>query len=196
MFREVGETKDISLDEMIEHYQKHIDDFQVPTRARWEQVTIRFDRVPTKFEAGEAISKMGNELFFGAPFKAVAQRSSHGPNAEEGGYYDWKQWGDFSISREINEAVFSLPPGELSGIIEDAEGLHIVRVIERQQEHVIPFSDAQVAIKQDIQAERRTKEIGAYLAKLQEQIPIWTIYDPPDTEQIANPPGGRNSFSR
>ena len=196
MFQEVGNAKDISLDEMIEFYEKHIDDFKVPTRARWEQVTIRFDRFSTKFEAGQELARIGNELFFGAPFKAVAKRSSHGPNAEEGGYHDWTQWGDFSISREINEAVFSLPVGELSGIIADAEGLHIVRVIEQQNEHVTSFKDAQGTIKKSIEAERRTKEITAYLAKLQEQIPVWTIYDPPESEQLAKPTSGPNRYSR
>ncbi|MBP90404.1 MAG: hypothetical protein CMJ64_27475 [Planctomycetaceae bacterium] len=196
MFQEVGDQKGVSLDAMIEYYEKHVEDFRVPTRARWEQVTIRFDRFSTKFEAGEGIAKIGNELFYGRPFKAIAQRSSHGANAEEGGYQDWTQWGDFSVSREINKAVFSLPVGELSQIIEDAEGLHIVRVIEQQQEHVIPFIEAQVSIKKSIQGERRGKEIGEYLAKLQDQIPVWTIYDQPESEQLANPPADPNRFSR
>ena len=60
----------------------------------------------------------------------------------------------------------------------------------------VPFADAQVSIKKSIQAEVRTKEIGDYLAKLQDQIPVWTIYDPPESEQLANPPPAPDRFSR
>ncbi len=189
MYKEARSTAEVTYDDMVTYYQEHLDDFRVPTRARWEQITVKFDRFPTKFAAGEAISKIGNELFYGAPFKQVAKRSSHGDKASEGGYHDWTEWGSFTISREINEAIFSIQPGELSYIIEDAEGLHIVRVVERQDTHVIPFADAQVKIKERINGDRRSEAITKYLVDIQDRIPVWTVYDQPESsEQIANPP--------
>lgn len=188
MYREARSTAEVTYDDMVAYYQDNLNDFRVATRARWEQITVKFDQFPTKFAAGEAIAKLGNELFYGAPFAAVAKRSSQGDKASEGGYHDWTDWGDFKISREINEAVFSIKSGELSDIIVDTEGLHIVRVIERQDAHVIPFADAQVKIKERIQGDRRTEAINKYLADLQDRIPVWTVYDEPDAqEQIANP---------
>ncbi|MEO8493953.1 MAG: peptidyl-prolyl cis-trans isomerase [Planctomycetota bacterium] len=189
MYKEARSTAEVTYDDMVEYYQGHVDDFRVATRARWEQITVKFDSFPTKFATGEAIAQIGNELFFGANFKQVAKRSSHGDKASEGGYHDWTDWGDFKISREINEAVFSIEPGELSYIIEDAEGLHILRVTERQETHVIPFADAQLKIKERIQADRRSEAITKYLAEIQNRIPVWTIHDQPEaSEQIANPP--------
>jgi parvulin-like peptidyl-prolyl isomerase len=188
MYKEARSTDEVTYDDMVTYYQDHVDDFRVPTRARWEQITVKFDRFPTKFAAGEEISRIGNELFYGAQFKQVAKRSSHGTKASEGGYHDWTEWGSFKVSREINEAVFSIQPGELSYIIEDAEGLHIVRVIERQDTHVIPFADAQLKIKERINADRRSEAITKYLADIQDRIPVWTVYDQPESqEQIANP---------
>ena len=188
MYKEARSTAEVTYDDMVVYYQDNLDDFRVATRARWEQITVKFDQFPTKFAAGEAISKLGNELFYGSPFKQLAKKHSHGDKASDGGYHDWTDWGDFKISREINEAVFSIPPGELSQIIEDTEGLHIVRVVERQEAHVIAFADAQVKIKERIQGDRRTEAINKYLANLQERIPVWTAEDGPDAqEQIANP---------
>ncbi|MCA9120167.1 MAG: peptidylprolyl isomerase [Planctomycetaceae bacterium] len=188
MYKQARSTAEVTYDDMVTYYQEHIDDFRVATRARWEQITIKFNEFPTKFDAGEEIAKVGNELFYGAPFKQVAKRHSHGDKASEGGYHDWTDWGDFKISREINEAVFSITPGELSYIIEDTEGLHIVRVIERQDAHVIPFADAQVTIKERIQGDRRNEVINKYLADLQDRIPVWTIHDESGSqEQIAKP---------
>ncbi len=77
----------------------------------------------------------------------------------------------------------------MSYIIEDAEGLHIVRVVERQDTHVIPFADAQVKIKERINGDRRSEAITKYLVDIQDRIPVWTVYDQPESEeQIANPP--------
>ena len=60
--------------------------------------------------------------------------------------------------------VTTVPPGHnkvatLFGEVQDqpyAEGLHIVRVIERQEAHVIPFADAQITIKDRIRGDRRS----------------------------------------
>lgn len=189
MYKEARSTAEVTYDDMVTYYQDNLDDFQVSTRARWEQITIKLDQFSTKFEAGEAIAKVGNELFYGAPFKQVAKRRSQGDKASEGGYHDWTEEGSFKVSREINEAVFSIPPGELSQIIKDAEGLHIVRVIEREEAHRIPFTDAQLKINERIRGDRRSAAINRYLAELQERIPVWTIYDEPkSSEQTANPP--------
>lgn len=193
MYQAARSTAEVTYDEMVDYYQKNLDKFQVPNRARWEQISIHFDQHPTKFAAGQAIEKIGNELFFGAPFKQVAKRSSHGEQANEGGYHDWTEHGSFKISREINKAVFSIDLGELSEIIEDAEGLHIIRVLERQEAHVVPFADAQVKIKDRIHGLRRSEAINKYLAELQERIPVWTIYDKPaPAEQLAKPPRTNN----
>jgi parvulin-like peptidyl-prolyl isomerase len=193
MYSKAREVKEVTYDDMVTYYQENIDDFRVATRARWEQITVRFDAFPTKFACGDEIAKLANEVFYGAPFQAVAKRSSGGSQAQDGGYHDWTDWGDFNISREINDAVFSLPTGKLSQIIEDPEGLHIVRVMERQDAHVIPFIDAQATITEQVEAKRRTKAINEYLARIQDEIPVWTIYDDPEeTEQIANPPRTRD----
>jgi PPIC-type PPIASE domain len=188
MYQHARSTAEVTYDEMVSYYQESIDDFKVPTRARWEQITIAFDEFPTKFAAGAAIAKVGNELFFGVPFEQVAKRSSHGDKANKGGYHDWTELGSFKISREINDAVFSIDIDSLSNIIEDLEGMHIIRVIEREETHVIPFADAQTKIKEKIRGLRRSEAISEYLADLQEQIPVWTIYDEPEAaEQIADP---------
>ena len=101
----------------------------------------------------------------------MAKRSSQGPNAEQGGYHDWTEMGDLSLSRAINEAVFSLPVQQMSGIIEDFEGLHIIRVIERTEAHLIPFTEAQVEIKEKL-SEKRNKAIAEYIVRLRSPTPV------------------------
>lgn len=193
LFKKVGSPREATYNEMVQYYQDHLEDFAVPLRARWEQITIRFDHYGTKYEAGEAIARIGNELFFGAPFAATAKRVSQGSDAEKGGYHDWTSWGDLRISHAINEKVFTININELSRIIEDAEGLHIIRVLERQDAHYVDFNDAQATIRKEIHTQRRNEAINEYLAKLKTEIPVWSIYDDSrPAEQVAAPPSGNN----
>jgi parvulin-like peptidyl-prolyl isomerase len=123
---------------------------------------------------------------------------SQGPNAGNGGYHDWTEWGSFAVSRELNEAIFSLPVQQLSGIIEDAEGLHIIRVLERSETHMIPFTEAQIDIKQKLVVEKRGKSVGEYINRLQKRTPIWTIYDQDEvtTRTAESSPARRDSANR
>ncbi|HJN09021.1 MAG TPA: peptidylprolyl isomerase [Pirellulaceae bacterium] len=182
--------------EMLDFYNKRLDQFQVPDRAQWEQLTIRFDRFNSKDECRAAINAMGNEVWLGgARFDAVAKRSSQGTQAQEGGFHDWTEWGDLEVSREIQQAAFSFPPGELSPVIEDAEGLHIIRVIDRAEAHITPFTESQTAIKNKLQGQKRSVEITEFVAKLRKQTPIWTIYDDvgSDERRVADPSARPNA---
>ena len=98
-----------------------------------------------------------------------------GFRAGEGGQHDWVTRGALA-SRDIENALFVLPVGKLSRIISDESGVHIVKVLERVEDGVTAFTDAQGEIKQKIVKRRRKDEIDAYLQtdkgqhKLKEEI--------------------------
>jgi parvulin-like peptidyl-prolyl isomerase len=173
--RKLNLNPEITHDQILAYYREHIVEHQVPTRARWEQLTLLFSRFRTKEEAGEMIAKLGNQLVWGGTqFFSVAQKYSQEKNAEKGGYHDWTTLGDLRISKELSNAIFSIPLNELSEIIVDDEGLHIIRVLEREQAHVIPFMKAQVDIKENLRVETVNKSYNECVAKLREITPIWT----------------------
>ena len=181
LYKSIEFQPEVTHEEMLEDYRANQQEFQVATRARWEQLSARFDKFPEQGSLRPGHRRNGQRSRLGrAPFWAVAKRRSQGPNAEQGGYQDWKAMGDLSLSRAINEAVFSLPVQQMSGIIEDFEGLHIIRVIERTEAHLIPFTEAQVEIKEKLQQKKRSEEIAAYIVRLRSRTPIWTIYDGED----------------
>ena len=106
----------------------------------------------------------------------MAQRQSQGADASEGGYHDWTTRGSLA-SEAIDQAIFTLPAGRLSERLEDSEGFHIVRVIERIEAGRVPFEQAQVDIKETLRKERVKEQIMAYVDKLKQQIPVWTAFD-------------------
>jgi parvulin-like peptidyl-prolyl isomerase len=124
------------------------------------------------------LAAMGNEVLGGRPFVEVAKDRSEGPAASQGGLYDWTRQGSLA-AKKLDEAVFSLPVGELSAIIEDGEMLRIVRVVERKPAGRTPFLEAQVGIRDQLLMERRQAAANEYLAKLRARTPVWTVFDDP-----------------
>jgi parvulin-like peptidyl-prolyl isomerase len=174
--------KEVSHNEMVEYYQAHRKDYEQPARVRWEQLRTHFERFPSKEAAYARLAEMGNDVLRGVPWDQVARASSHGATAKEGGRRDWTTQGSLT-SQVLNQALFSLPPGAPSPILEDERGFHIVRVVERQEAGCTPFRDAQLKIKEQIEKERREKAVQEYYAKLRKETLVWTVFDDPQTAQ-------------
>jgi peptidyl-prolyl cis-trans isomerase C len=77
----------------------------------------------------------------------------------------------------LDRALFELPIGQLSPIIEDETGYHIIRVLERHPAGRTPFTEVQKEIKKKLQEEKRKAAFAEYVARLRREIPVWTIYD-------------------
>jgi parvulin-like peptidyl-prolyl isomerase len=176
----------VTHQEMLDYYEEHAEKYALPASARWEQLSIRFDRAASRQEAYERMARMGNEIVLGgAPFWAVAQRDSHDIQAEQGGVHDWTTQGSLA-SKTLDQAIFSLPVGQMSDMIEDARGVHIIRVLERREAGRVPFTEAQVEIKKKIQGQKRQKQFEEYTERLRREIPVWTIYDEEEEETPGN----------
>jgi hypothetical protein len=98
--------------------------------------------------------------------------------------FDWTSAGSLA-SKRLDEAVFSLPIGQLSAIIEDEPSpnladqaaLHIIRVVERRDAGRTPFLEAQVGIRETLVMERQRKATDDYLRKLRERTPVWSVFE-------------------
>jgi parvulin-like peptidyl-prolyl isomerase len=176
VFKNINTKPEVTHQEMLDYYEEHAADYAVPAKVKFEILTIKFASFPSKGEAYNAIAAMGNEVYFGAPFNAVARKSSQEPNADKGGFYDWTNQGSLA-STAIDQALFTLEPGKLSQIIEDDRGFHIVRVIERSDAGSVSFLEAQKAIKEDIIARKRDADYKEFLTSLSKGTKVWTIYD-------------------
>ncbi len=174
--QQVRPNTDISHDEMLAYYHAHAAEFERPARARWEQLTVRVSKYSSREEARAALAEMGNLVLHGVPLAEVAKERSDGPTAARGGLRDWTSRG--SLTAEIlDRAIFGLPVGELSPILEEDKLMHIVRVVERHEAKRTPFGEAQAEIREKIRKQRETAAREAFLASLRRQIPVWTVFD-------------------
>jgi len=162
--------------EMIAWYQNHLAEYEYPAKVRFEQLTVKVTASRPRGQAWTTLAAMGNEVMQGKPFADIARTHSEGPTALTGGAFDWTTKGSL-VSKVVNEAVFTLPVGQMSAILDDGSSLHIVRVIERIDAGRTPFIEAQVAIRDKLQDERRKREMDEYLATVRGRTPVWTVYD-------------------
>ena len=122
-------------------------------------------------------------------FRGAVGRSGQGPverarRPATGGVRDWTTKGSLA-SEQVDRALFGLPVGQLSPIIESKSGYHIIRVTERQEPTRTPFLEAQKEVSEKIRQERTRKQYGEYVTRVRKQFPVWTIFDGPSAKPKA-----------
>lgn len=170
----VPEQPKILLAELRSEYDGKLEDWERPARAKWRQLTVRFDKHANRAEAEQKIVDMGNSIFLGgASFEAVAKQSSEGFTADKGGVHDWTVQGSLK-SEKLDQAIFSIGLRGLSNIIEDEVGFHIIEVLEREEAHRLSFEDAQKDLKERLQKEKRERLVKEIQDKAMAEMPIWS----------------------
>jgi parvulin-like peptidyl-prolyl isomerase len=204
LFQQVKtDKKEITHEQMLKYYYDHLADYDVSAKARWEQLMVRVDKDMGRDAARRKLGQMGNDVLRGVSFAEVAKAHSDGPTAGDGGRFDWTSRGSLS-SKVLDDALFGLPLGRLSQMLEDERGMYIVRVIERSDAGRKTFGEMQGEIKKAIekrQEETHREQRTEYLARLKREIPVWTIFDgiaAADATQAAyqettNPGAGRSA---
>jgi parvulin-like peptidyl-prolyl isomerase len=165
---------EVSLAELREYYDQHLIEFQVTAKARWEQLTVRFDRVSDRQAARKLIAEMGNKVVYGAPLADIAAQYSQHSGPKDGGDQGWITQGSLA-AKSLDQAIFEIPLNELSEIIETPYGFHIVRVLERNEAGQKPFRDAQVEIKRKLVQAKKEKRFEEYVTKLRRDIAIEVV---------------------
>lgn len=179
VMRETHDESEITHEEMLAYYYENAAKYDREASVEWLQLTVRFDRVASKQQAYEQIAWMGNQVMQGADWAEIAKAHSSGPTASEGGRRAATTQGSL-VSQVLDEALFGLPVDTMSPILTDAQGYHIVKVLERTPAGRVPFTDVQNEITEKIREQRRQALREKYLAKLKDNPKVWTIFDDPE----------------
>ena len=183
----VPDRYEIARQELVDYYRKNQTDWDVPARAKWQQITIRFDKHDYDRAAVERrIKELGDEVFLGGKaFEAVAKQFSEGYSADEGGYYDWTNQGSLK-SKPLDKAIFSIPLGRMSQVITDEIGMHIIVVHERSEKHTKAFTEAQQEIRETLSEQRRNEELAEFRSKILARTPVWSLWPDDLKDKVKN----------
>jgi parvulin-like peptidyl-prolyl isomerase len=202
---EVEFDETVKHEELLDYYHQHLDEYKFPAKAQFEELRVDFAKHRDKEEAWRLICELGNQVSRGADWAELAKARSEGLHADKGGRYDWISKGSLR-SAPLDEAVFSLPIGQSSKVVEDDRGYSIVRVVDRNEAGVTSFEDAQVGIRDKIKAKRKADAQAVVLKKFFEghRSVIWTAFDGTslsgrpleDAPQTASRPGSADQPRR
>ncbi len=185
--------------DLIARYFANAEQYDRPARVKWEELMVKFSSYPSGQAARNAVAELGNQVWpqyqaaAGKPepvFTEVAKQKSEGFTAAKGGVHDWTSAGALR-DQQIDAALFSLPVGTMSPILESELGYHIVRVLEREQAGRTPFDEVQDDLRAEIKSERGAKQTEEFIKSLRQQARVWTVFTGDTTaEAFLKPPGG------
>jgi parvulin-like peptidyl-prolyl isomerase len=91
---------------------------------------VRIGEQRSEAQAQQLMSEIQAQLRRGSAFEEVAERYSEDPYARQGGHMGWVSKGQ--LRPELDDAIFTAPPGQVSEPIPSPLGLHLVLVHERR----------------------------------------------------------------
>jgi parvulin-like peptidyl-prolyl isomerase len=109
----------------------------------------------------------------GEDFAALAKEFSEDPGSKDnGGLYE-----DFArgtMVKPFEDAAFSIPVGQISGIVETAYGYHIIQVVGRKKE-TRPLNEVRAEIEERLKQGKQNGAFEAYMARLKEKAGFKTV---------------------
>ncbi len=118
-----------------------------------------------KTEARERARGLRLEAENGADFGALAREHSDDPGSASSG-------GDLGLVVEgrtvpaFEAALSALEPGELSGVVETPFGFHVIQMIERQDDRLVPFEEASGPIRDLLLQQEQQARTAAFIDDL------------------------------
>ena len=163
--------------DVLKFYHEHKENYAIPARAKWEQIRLSYEKNGGKEGATEQAAKVLERLENGEEFAALAKECSDGPTAaSRGGMRPWTTAGTLK-DKELEQALFEQPEGEIGQPIETESSIEIVRVIERTPKGYTPFPMVQDEIKTQIKNDLMQKSTKALIKNLRDKATIDPLLD-------------------
>jgi parvulin-like peptidyl-prolyl isomerase len=168
--RDIKSKVAVTDEEIGEYYRKHREDYDGKEAARIRQILLLLPKeenpaAKEKLRAdADAIHK---RLLNGEPFEPLSAKFSQGPAAAEGGDIGYIEKG--MIHSEVEDAAFSLPLNQISGVIESSVGFHIVQVVDRRGAGIKAIENVREEIREKIDREKMEKKFGEWLVELRKK---------------------------
>lgn len=143
MLKEKG--RKVGLAEIRDYYDKHPEEFELPDKVKWQHIFISAAKHPAPKAAYEYTQALWKKAADGEDFTALSKQYDEGFAKMQNGF-GTGELRDKIQPPDIEEAIWALKPGQISGILQTPTGWHIVKVVERNYSGVMPF-DAKVQNK-------------------------------------------------
>jgi peptidyl-prolyl cis-trans isomerase C len=177
-FQDPGASTDVPDADVQKYYDEHLEEYVRPRRVRAAAIVLEApqgsaDRAKKLAAAQKAVARLKADgkrdpLAFA---QLVSELSDDAATKASGGDLQFKSREELerAYSKELADAVFSLKPGETSGVVQSAKALYVVRFTGEQPELNRTFEQVKPQIANKLSREKKTKDFDEWLKQLREQ---------------------------
>ena len=164
-------ARKVTDEEVQAAYSTEVQNAQYEVRARHIFIPVAQSATPAQQAAAEARANAAlHRIKAGETFALVAREMSEGPTAKQGGDLGYFRRG--LMLPAIEQAAFSLKPGEVSPVIRTGSGYHLVTVEDRRPIPPKPLADVKEELRSRLASDSIFKERENYLATLRKTAQI------------------------
>ena len=160
----------VSDQEIGEYYDQHRAEYEGREAVRIKQILLlispdsgRAATAKLKEDAG----KIHKRALGGESFDSLAAKYSQGPAAAQGGDVGFIEKG--GMIPEIEAAAFSLPPNQISSVIQSSVGFHIIKVIDKRGAGHKPITVVREEIKSKLEDEKLEKKYDEWITSVRKR---------------------------
>lgn len=168
--QEVAPKINVTPSEIQAYYDAHKKDFEEPEQVRLSEILIPTPNPDDAAQVATAEKQADNiedRLKAGADFATLAKADSSGPTAAEGG--DLGEYKRGALPKVMEDATFSLKPGQWTQPIRTRQGWLILEVTQHQDAGQQPLAAVQDQIQQAVGMEKMQPALRAYLTQLRNE---------------------------
>jgi peptidyl-prolyl cis-trans isomerase D len=166
--QEPGGTPQVSEAEIQQYYDQHLNDYKVDEQVKVRHILIKVDQGADAKADAAAKAKAEDilkQLKAGGNFADLAKKYSDDPGSKD-------QAGELGFLKrgatvpEFDQAAFSLPVGQTSGLVKTKFGYHILQVEEKQTAHTRPLDEVKSTIVALLTRQKEGAQEQAYAEQL------------------------------
>ncbi|MBI4773736.1 MAG: peptidylprolyl isomerase [Deltaproteobacteria bacterium] len=176
--RDVIRNITVSDQEMHKYFDENPDFFTQPERYHTRHILVTMQKDwddAKKAEARKKIEDIKTRLDKGEDFAALAKEYSDCPSKDKGG--DLGSVSRGQMVKPFEDAVFSMKPGERSGVVETEFGLHLIEVLEIEPPGKVPYDTIKGQIEAFLKRQKTEQELELYVDRLEEKAKIERFLD-------------------
>jgi peptidyl-prolyl cis-trans isomerase SurA len=168
--QEVGPHISVTPSEIQSYYDAHRQEFMRPEQVHLNEILISTPDADNAAQVADAEKKaddVESRLKSGGDFATLAKAESGGPTAQQGG-----DLGDFKagqLPKVMEDATFSLQPGQYTAPIRTKQGWLILQVTSHEKGGQAPLKEVENQIQEQVGMSKMEPAMRTYLTKLREE---------------------------
>jgi parvulin-like peptidyl-prolyl isomerase len=158
-------TKQVTIPDSAKqnYYQAHHNDYVTPAQVRAREIQVK---TMPEAESLRALLVAGK-----APFETLAKANSLAPDKGHGGDMGFFRRG--TRAKAIDDAAFSLKPGELSSVLKTGDSAYVLlRVEEKREQQERSYSDVADEIETRLKPQKTQERLDSLLTALKQRYAV------------------------